>query len=517
MVQPGKRTNTNHKGVDAAYESKEEEERTKLCNIKVPIQTYAYMATIADVEVDGEDSMDVDEGSRTELDSHANMPVVGRNAYIISDTGRVADVSPFTPNYASMQIRIVDAAVQYDCPYDGESYILVMWNTLYVPSMKNNLLPPFILRQAGIKLNDTPKIQVDAPTVEEHSIMFPETGFRIPLSLWGTFSYFPTCKLTATTMQESDEIYMLTTDQFNPHDDLYAANEDSMLDWEGNMVEKKHRTQVLLSEVEENEAMSSSIQVSSIESRAIDCALETSQDEEGPVRPRYDTVPRAADEISSVLVPISPILDDMVLYQRLSARSELGKFQASIGSTDDPGNDYIIEDDTTGPSTNKSDDDESEDENDDRFLDEIYERSTRGEIDLDQHFVSAAHAKRHGGVDAGHLSKVWKIDLEAAQQTHGVTTQQRQLTDNPKLSRNYGTNDRMIRYKRIHEYFFMDTLFATKKAGKSSQGHSCCQLFVTDKGFVYVVPMKSKSEVLQAVEEFAKEKISVKAQQMMAF
>jgi hypothetical protein len=48
-------------------------------------------------------------------------------------------------------------------------------------------------------------------------------------------------------MQESDEIYMLTTDQFNPHDDLYAANEDSMLDWEGNMVEKKHRTQVLLS------------------------------------------------------------------------------------------------------------------------------------------------------------------------------------------------------------------------------------------------------------------------------
>jgi hypothetical protein len=72
-------------------------------------------------------------------------------------------------------------------------------------------------------------------------------------------------------------------------------------------VEKKHRTQVVLSEVEENEAMSSSIQVSSIESRAIDCALETSEDEEGPVKPRYDTVPCAADEISSVLVPVSPI------------------------------------------------------------------------------------------------------------------------------------------------------------------------------------------------------------------
>ena len=51
----------------------------------------------------------------------------------------------------------------------------------------------------------------------------------------------------------------------------------------------------------------------------------------------------------------------------------------------------------------------------------------------------------------------------------------------------------------------MDTFFATKKSGKSSRGHACCQLFVTDKGFVYVVPMRTKSEVLQAVKQFAKE------------
>jgi hypothetical protein len=73
------------------------------------------------------------------------------------------------------------------------------------------------------------------------------------------------------------------------------------------------------------------------------------------------------------------------------------------------------------------------------------------------------------------------------------------------LSRNYGTNDRMLRCKRANDYFFMDTFFATKKAGKSSRGHNCCQLFVTDKGFVHVVPMKSKAEVLQAVKQFAKD------------
>ena len=51
----------------------------------------------------------------------------------------------------------------------------------------------------------------------------------------------------------------------------------------------------------------------------------------------------------------------------------------------------------------------------------------------------------------------------------------------------------------------MDTFFATKKDGTSSRGNTCCQLFVMDKGFIYVVPMKRKSEVLLAIKQFAKE------------
>ena len=73
------------------------------------------------------------------------------------------------------------------------------------------------------------------------------------------------------------------------------------------------------------------------------------------------------------------------------------------------------------------------------------------------------------------------------------------------MNQNYTTNDRMLRYMRINQYFFMDTFFATKKGGTSSRGNTCCQLFVTDKGFIYVVPMKRKSEVLAAIKLFAKE------------
>ena len=74
---------------------------------------YSLMSTmmVSAIDVSEEVNDTEEEESRTDLDSHANMPVVGRNAYIISDMGRIADVNSFTPDYASMRISIVDAAV----------------------------------------------------------------------------------------------------------------------------------------------------------------------------------------------------------------------------------------------------------------------------------------------------------------------------------------------------------------------------------------------------------------------
>eukprot|EP00957_Ditylum_brightwellii_P071572 5441754-Ditylum_brightwellii.AAC.1 len=60
------------------------------------------------------------------------------------------------------------------------------------------------------------------------------------MALWGTFLYFPSSKLMVEELQASDDIYLLTPSKFKPHDDRNAVNEDSMLDWEGNMVETSH-------------------------------------------------------------------------------------------------------------------------------------------------------------------------------------------------------------------------------------------------------------------------------------
>ena len=171
-----------------------------------------------------------DKSSRTELDSHANMAVVGMNAYILNNTGATAEVNAFTPDHAALVIEIVDAAVQYDCPYTGTTYVLVIRNALHVPSMQHNLIPPFMIREAGIVVNDTPKIQVDDPSTADHSIYFPGEDFRIPLSLWGVFSYFPTSKPSVDTLNACDEVFLLTPTRWDPHSSSYAQNEECMLD-----------------------------------------------------------------------------------------------------------------------------------------------------------------------------------------------------------------------------------------------------------------------------------------------
>jgi hypothetical protein len=126
-------------------------------------------------------------------------------------------------------------------------------------------------------------------------------------------------------------------------------------------------------------------------------------------------------------------------------------------------------------------------------------------IDLDDFMISASYAKMTRSVQAVHLSKVWRIDMETAERTLEITSQKCNRKPSTELSQNYATNDKMLRYKRIKEFFFMDTFCATKKAGKSSRGNACCQLFVTDKGFIYIVPMKKEVDVLKAVKQFATE------------
>ena len=211
--------------------------------------------------------IEIKEESRTELDSHANMPVVGKHAYIIAETGKTVDVSPFTPDYKPLTVPLVDATIKYDNPYNGKSCILGLCNALHVLLMDNNLIPPFRLREMGVAVNDVPKIHKEDPTADDHAITFLETGFQIALSLWGIFSYFLTSKPTHDDLLNPNEVYILSPATWNPHSDAYSTNEESMLDWEGKM------QLIVLDNVEDDVNMVTSLSITPLEQEAIDVHL----------------------------------------------------------------------------------------------------------------------------------------------------------------------------------------------------------------------------------------------------
>ena len=122
---------------------------------------------------------------------------------------------------------------------------------------------------------DTPKIHMDDPQVDDHLLYFDSESLRIPLSLWGIFSYFLTSKPELEEIDNIESVLLLTPEgPWNPHDSAYAKNEEHMLDWEGNMVEKQTCQKFVLEEVEDNIEMSIGSVVAEAQSSAIDKVYE---------------------------------------------------------------------------------------------------------------------------------------------------------------------------------------------------------------------------------------------------
>ena len=230
-----------------------------------------------------------------------------------------------------------------------------------------------------------------------------------------------------------------------------------------------------------------------MEMQAVETLIDSAHQDNGIPRKVFTPSPGEVDQVSTVLASISPTLDNALLYESLRDRYDMGNFRSSIGSTNRTTSQFLVENDTkaTEPTT---DNDLSVDSID--MLDDLYYEAIKGNIYLYDIMVSAYHEIRPKGIDASHIPKIWRIDLDSANQTLEVTSHHSTRISNPTLSRKFGTNDRMLRYKILEENFFMDTYFSTKTAGKYSRVNTCYQLFVTYKGFVYMVPMKSKSEVI---------------------
>ena len=160
------------------------------------------------------------------------MTVAGRHATVINKSGKSADVRPFSKDCSKMiAVPIVGLEIAYDFPYSGITYILIIKNALYIASMNHNLVPPLIMREAGLIVNDVPRINTSQEdlTNQTHCIVSMVDGddngtnLNIRMKLDGIFSYFPTRKLTMDKLEECEymETVYLSPDaaQWNPYDE----------------------------------------------------------------------------------------------------------------------------------------------------------------------------------------------------------------------------------------------------------------------------------------------------------
>jgi len=105
-----------------------------------------------------------------------------------------------------------------------------------------NLIPSSLMREAGIIVNDVPDTQVNNANIEDHSIYFPDNRHQIPLHLSGVFSYFNTRAPNDSDLEDEMKILYLTPNE------AYSLNEESYLDYQGNLIERNYRTKCLSNE-----------------------------------------------------------------------------------------------------------------------------------------------------------------------------------------------------------------------------------------------------------------------------
>ncbi len=405
------------------------------------------------------------------------MVVLGKNAFVFESTGRTCNVQPFASELGmASNVPIVDGAVAYDCPYSRETSILLVRNALYIPSMDHNLIPPFIMRAGGVTVNDVPKIHCTDPTVDDHCIVFGDKDFRIPLQLIGTFSYFHSRLPTVQELHDCDK-YFITPDarDWNPHCTSFEMNERAMLNYEGEMVDHSRRQNIPMSLEDEGDDVFELACVSVDEwENHVDANISSAF-----VAPIPDLhCERANDQ-------------DTDFADALNIRADVSKMSGSVGSCNIGEPCELF---TGGPTTTTI---------------ESLEASLASILAPDQledvmATISAAEAGKPTGITPERLSKLWFVSEKLAQGAIDQNTQLCRHNADNILSRQFSTNDRMLRYRRLESAFYTDTMFATKK-GISTRGNKACQVFVSDKGFVAVYPMQSAKDFDTALHWFCKQ------------
>jgi hypothetical protein len=89
----------------------------------------------------------------------------------------------------------------------------------------------------GVNVNECPRILDPKIDGDSHTISFPQENLKIPLSLKGIVSYFPTRRPTREELESCPRIELTAPEpEWNPHNCAYSQGEDNMTGDDGNVL-----------------------------------------------------------------------------------------------------------------------------------------------------------------------------------------------------------------------------------------------------------------------------------------
>jgi hypothetical protein len=127
--------------------------------------------------------------NRSDLDSHSDACVVGKEALIFNYFYREVTASGYDPSAETKSLSTVSAALGYAVPEMGQNVLLIVHQAISIPMLNHNLLCTMQMRLHDVVVNETPKFQSLEPTSLSHTISVRgdevDVVLVIPLYLFG--------------------------------------------------------------------------------------------------------------------------------------------------------------------------------------------------------------------------------------------------------------------------------------------------------------------------------------------
>jgi hypothetical protein len=177
----------------------------------------------------------VEEGNRSDLDSHADFCVYGKEVLGFNDFDREVRVTGWDPEGETQSLRIVSAALGYTIPDSGETVIAIVHQSILSHTLNHNLLSTIQLRLHYFSVNETHRFKSLNPTNISHSISVRGENVDdilvIPLDLNGVVSCFPAFKPYQHEFETCDRYeLMYETPEYDPSSKTFHDQEAGMTD-----------------------------------------------------------------------------------------------------------------------------------------------------------------------------------------------------------------------------------------------------------------------------------------------